>query len=512
MRLNFDTLYDFLCETCQVRRFGPRDQGAFYQRPLLYESGDEMAAGRLYVARDDMLPPQPPEGVGLICAGGRLPQAWGGLQVLCVAGGSGVLPLFNRVHEIFNRLEVWDGQLRDELERDEDFDLGRLMELGAGLLENPMNVVGRNLQPLFTTEPQPDGEGRFHLASELAPAAISAAYAEEIRKVCRLERSITVPYLTSLPMVDQQSYCNNLYPFGRFMGCVSISSMHRPFREGDFPLADHFFRYFQKAFFKYLRYAGQEETAGAAALNRLLKQEPLSIRERALFQLPPGEYWYCFRLKEGEKAMPPDYMSGTLGALMSQSVLLTMHHGEIVGLLRDNGREALEDMAEILSRMGYAGGMSSRFTDICKFPDYFQQASYVVESLANRPAPVLNFFQDHVLQYMLYECTGKLPVESLCSQGLLALLEHDRARGTEYVKTLDTYLKNETSMSRTAEALYIHRSSLLKRLNKIRKILREDLDSPDIRLYYRLYYRLCLALLERTNQEAAQLAGHSAGN
>ena len=150
-------------------------------------------------------------------------------------------------------------------------------------------------------------------------------------------------------------------------------------------------------------------------------------------------------------------------------------------------------MAEILSRMGYAGGMSSRFTDICKFPDYFQQASYVVESLANRPAPVLNFFQDHVLQYMLYECTGKLPVESLCSQGLLALLEHDRARGTEYVKTLDTYLKNETSMSRTAEALYIHRSSLLKRLNKIRKILREDLDSPDIRLYYRLYYRLCLA-------------------
>lgn len=511
MRLNFDTLYDFLCETCQVRRFGPRDKGAFYQRPLLYESGDEMAAGRLYVARDDMLPPQPPpEGVGLICAGERLPQVWGGLQVLCVAGGSGVLPLFNRVHEIFNRLEVWDEQLRDELERDEDFDLGHLMELGAGLLENPLSVVGRNLQPLFATESQPDGEGKFHLLSEPAATAISAHYAEEIRKVCRLERSITVPYLTSLPMADQQSYCNNLYPFGRFMGCVSISSIYRPFREGDFPLADHFFRYFQKAFFKYLRYVGQEEPAGAAALNRLLNQEPLSIRERALFQLPPGEYWYCFRLKEqpGEKAMPPDYMFGTLGALMSQNVLLTMHHGEIIGLLRDNGREVLEDMAEILSRMGYAGGMSSRFTDIRKLPDYFQQASYIVESLTSRPAPVLNFFQDYVLQYMLYECTGKLSVESLCSQGLLALLEHDRTRGTEYVKTLDTYLKNETSMSRTAEALYIHRSSLLKRLNKIRKILQEDLDSPDIRLYY----RLCLALLERTNREAAQLAGHSAGN
>lgn len=35
MRLNFDTLYDFLCETCQVRRFGPRDQGLSTSAPPL---------------------------------------------------------------------------------------------------------------------------------------------------------------------------------------------------------------------------------------------------------------------------------------------------------------------------------------------------------------------------------------------------------------------------------------------------------------------------------------------
>ncbi len=84
-------------------------------------------------------------------------------------------------------------------------------------------------------------------------------------------------------------------------------------------------------------------------------------------------------------------------------------------------------------------------------------------------------------------------MESLCSQGLLALLEHDRNRGTEYVKTLDTYLKNETSMSKTAADLYIHRSSLLKRLNKIERIMQEDLQDPNVRLYY----RICLALREK---------------
>lgn len=497
MQLNFDILHDFLSMICSVRRFGPRKKAAFYPRPLLYESGAEMAAGRLYVARDDMLPLRPPpEDVGLICSGERLPQAWSGgsQQVLCVTGGVGVLALFNQVHEIFNRLDAWDGQLRDELEKDADFDLGQMLVVGAAMLENPINVVGQTLQPLFSTEITPDGSGHFPLNQNPAGMRLSADYAEKIKTVCRLERRITGPYLTGLILPGYQSYCNNLYPFDRFMGCVSISSMHRPFREGDFPLADHFFRYFQKAFLKYLRNAGQEESPGAAALSRLLNQEPLSVQERALFQLLPGEYWYCFRLKErvGDKAMLPDYMYGTLGALMSQSVFLTFYHGEIIGLIRENGGGALEELAEILERMGYSGGLSNHFTDIRKLSDYYLQASYAVEYGGGGEGP-LCFFRDHTLSYLLDNCTQRLPAESLYSRGLNALREHDRQKGTEYVKTLDAYLRNEMHITQTAEALYIHRSSLIKRLDKIRNLLGDDLEDPDTRLYY----RICLALLNR---------------
>lgn len=496
MRLNFDTLQDYLGETCRVRRFGPRSREVFFSRPLLYEGGGEMAAGGLYVARSETLPKrQPPEGVGVVCTGQRLPQVWtSGTQVLCVPGESGVLSLFNRVQEIYNCLDAWDEGLRDELERDEDFDLGRLLVLGAAQLQNPMNVVGQNLQTIFTTESQPDGDGVFHLTSGTLPPSVSADYAEEIRKVCRLERTITVPYLTSLPLPDQQSYCNNLYPFGRFMGCISISSLNRPFREGDFPLADHFFRCFQKGFLKYLRNTRPEISPSTAALGRLLNQEPLSVQEQELFQLPPGSYWRCLKLKErpGEKALPRDYMYGTVSALMSPRVLLTLCRGELAGLVQVSERESLEGLGELLDRTGYVCGLSSRFQDIRRFPDYLLQAGCAVENACRQPDAALSFFQDQILQYMLDECAGKLPVESLFSPGLLSLLEHDRARGTEYVKTLDIYLKNETSMSRTAAALYIHRSSLLKRLNKIERLIQEDLQDPDVRLYY----RICFALRE----------------
>ncbi|MDE7221495.1 MAG: helix-turn-helix domain-containing protein [Oscillospiraceae bacterium] len=79
---------------------------------------------------------------------------------------------------------------------------------------------------------------------------------------------------------------------------------------------------------------------------------------------------------------------------------------------------------------------------------------------------------------------------------MIALLEHDQQKETEYIKTLDTYLWNETHITQTTEALYIHRSSLIKRLDKIQRLLGDDLNDTDVRLYY----RICLALINSRRQ------------
>ncbi len=140
--------------------------------------------------------------------------------------------------------------------------------------------------------------------------------------------------------------------------------------------------------------------------------------------------------------------------------------------------------------MGYIGGISNLFTDLTLLANYLRQASYAVEYKRDNDGP-LYFFSDQVLSYILDSCTRELPADSLYSQGLIALLENDQRRGTEYIKTLGVYLQNETHITQTAEALYIHRSSLIKRLDKIQRLLKDDLDDPNIRLYY----RICLALI-----------------
>jgi len=99
-------------------------------------------------------------------------------------------------------------------------------------------------------------------------------------------------------------------------------------------------------------------------------------------------------------------------------------------------------------------------------------------------------FQDCLLPYFLKQCCGKLPAQELEVSGIRSLRAYDARKGTEYLKTLETYLDNERSISRTAEALYIHRSSLLKRLDKIVRLTGFDLDDADTRLYLRIYLRL----------------------
>ncbi|MFR4133463.1 MAG: helix-turn-helix domain-containing protein [Parabacteroides distasonis] len=99
---------------------------------------------------------------------------------------------------------------------------------------------------------------------------------------------------------------------------------------------------------------------------------------------------------------------------------------------------------------------------------------------------------------MLDSCLNDFPLDSLLSTGIRQLLEHDRRKSSEYFQTLDLFLQNEASITRTAEALFIHRSSLLKRLDKIYRILGSTLTQPD----ERLYLRICIQLLKKQSSRS----------
>ena len=63
--------------------------------------------------------------------------------------------------------------------------------------------------------------------------------------------------------------------------------------------------------------------------------------------------------------------------------------------------------------------------------------------------------------------------------GLKKLKAHDEVSQVSYLETLRVYLDNNLSVTRTAAALYLHRSTLLDRLAHITQMLGRDLKDPD---------------------------------
>lgn len=84
-----------------------------------------------------------------------------------------------------------------------------------------------------------------------------------------------------------------------------------------------------------------------------------------------------------------------------------------------------------------------------------------------------------------------------CRSVLSALLSYDEAHNTDLVHTLRTYFRCNGNVIRTADALFLHRNSVLYRLQRIEDLLEVDLKESQDRLVLHLAVELAELLDER---------------
>jgi DNA-binding PucR family transcriptional regulator len=91
-------------------------------------------------------------------------------------------------------------------------------------------------------------------------------------------------------------------------------------------------------------------------------------------------------------------------------------------------------------------------------------------------------FRKYALNELILNAQNDLPLDTYYPDGLRRLISHDEESNTSYIETLRVYLNNNMAATKTAGDLFIHRSTLLERLDRINAILKEDLKDPDVRL------------------------------
>lgn len=80
------------------------------------------------------------------------------------------------------------------------------------------------------------------------------------------------------------------------------------------------------------------------------------------------------------------------------------------------------------------------------------------------------------------------------------LISHDLERGSDLVKTLRVYFAAGANASEAADRLFLHRNSMLYRMERVRRLTGLDLKDPRARLAL----QLGLLALQRGDPDEAQ--------
>ena len=497
MKLNADILLERLSRSYKTAIFGRHREDLCLGRPLLYEGREgSFEANSLSVVRAGRLPryAHANRDAVIVCIGEspKLTRYQECCCVIQVVDDADPYAVFNCLQQTFDAYDAWE----DELDRiiNDDADIMRMLTASETLVHRNLlainaefRVVGVSAHNVLFATPDPSVPGR---ARDLDLTTF-----DQFLSLHDLSMEEQEPFI--LDLLDQPSLNYNLYDHGEYQGCVTIQYDERGFHAEDKPLLTILGSKLVRA----LRQHGEYDNAHGSlqqAIQDLVNGYPIDPVGRAAFEKAASERSFvCMRLKLSNRLanLPLGYVRNMLESAFPRSVTFEHHKNSVVAFIDLTELDESLPYQEAISRriepfsttMGLRAGISDPVRDIMDARLYYLEANIALENGALfGESKVLSEFQDYVLEDMVVNSMGELPLDLLLPSGLRSLIEHDGASSTSYVETLSCFLDNNQNITKTAADLYVHRSTLLERLRRIRRDLGLDLDDPAVVLRLRL--------------------------
>ena len=145
-------------------------------------------------------------------------------------------------------------------------------------------------------------------------------------------------------------------------------------------------------------------------------------------------------------------------------------------------------LIQLLQNIDCFCGRSPVFTDIFQLRTNYELAK-IAADFGTGGRTNFREIESAALPYFfaLIEKNGAV---DLAHPALGILREYDENHHTQLYPTLKAYLDCERNYVKAAEALFIHRNTLLYRIERMMQLTGFDLDSPDVRLHLQISFRI----------------------
>ncbi len=493
MKLNADIVFDGLFGRFPIDIFGARPSELLLERPVFYDGlSERLVDNQLYITRADRLPRHAEVGRGvlLICIGNahRLSYYQEKCCVIRMPDETDIFTVFNAVQKLFDRFDRWEEQLHEILNSSASAE--EMLSCSLPIFDSSMFLIDANFR--FLAHADKDGDPALHDMEGKESLGI-----RELQQFLDLHEIMTQeqePLV--LNILDTTTLNVNLFDHGTYIGCLTINYKGRTNRRGDIALAKLLGRMLESAIVKF----SVAEPTGHGLLRSVLRDAVDGIpidyaQRRALEHTQIGAEYICVKMEISNRLskLPMGYICSEVERRFPHSVSFERNGAamcfiDTASLGETQRNETLaEQMRVFTESMDMRVGVSDPFTDVFSARLYYHQASAAIENgLLAAPARKYYPFQDYALMELVINSLGKMPTELFFSPGMRRLAAHDALSSVSYLDTLRVYLDQNMSMTRTASALYLHRSTLMERITRIERELDTDLKDPDERLRIQL--------------------------
>ena len=126
------------------------------------------------------------------------------------------------------------------------------------------------------------------------------------------------------------------------------------------------------------------------------------------------------------------------------------------------------------------GGLGRPEAELSHLKDSYREASQALSMAARLGEHNPLYFGDLSVYRLLFQMEGNPELEAFCREALGPLLDYEG--GGDLLETLEAFCERLGNSSQTAEKLFIHRNSLLYRMERISQLAGLDMNNPDTRL------------------------------
>jgi hypothetical protein len=201
-----------------------------------------------------------------------------------------------------------------------------------------------------------------------------------------------------------------------------------------------------------------------------------------------------YRIMSSDKAVDPKMFYWLCDSISVQApnAIVFPYKDSIVVIVREIGKQPkfiLDNITRLLQLNEYHCGISFSFRGLENIQTYYRQAGYAIKLVPDSGDKV-HTFEACALDGIAQEFRNIQNWKGWVSPALFRLIETDTQQGTEYYTTLYHYLINKCHIGNTAHALYIHRNTIVNRLEKIENIMHLSLHDEDTLTYLRYCFSL----------------------